>query len=101
MDKQYDEQLAAFWDRWQEQSAKKKKVSEWLGELYSHSILDCEAARKDFETATGKRAPWGKGVTRTQMERAIKERGKGGTLAETKVKLISAIDIARRGNDRT
>ena len=72
----------------------KKKVSAWLSELGSHSILDCDAAKADFEKETGEQPCWGDGYTRQQMIEQIEARGKGGSLGDGDCRLIGALDVA-------
>ncbi len=71
-----------------------KKVSEWLCELGTHTILECQPAKEDFEKETGLTAPWGDGFTRKQMLAQIKDRGKGGSLGEGPHPLIGSLDVA-------
>lgn len=77
-----------------------KKVSEWLNELGTHSILDCAAAKADFEKETGETPPWGDGYTRKQMQAQIDARGKGGSLGEGDARLIGALDVAAACYDK-
>lgn len=77
-----------------------KKVSAWLSELGTHSILDCEAAKADFIKETGETPPWGDGYTRKQMIEQIEARGKGGSLGEGDAKLIGALDVAASCYDK-
>lgn len=77
-----------------------KKVSEWLNELGTHTILDCEAAKADFIKETGETPPWGDGYTRKQMEDQIKARGKGGSLGEGDCRLIGSLDVAASCYDK-
>ena len=73
-----------------------KKVSEWLGEIGTHSILICDEAKEDFFRDTDQIAPWGAGFSRKQMNRQIDARGKGGSIdgPEDGKKLIGALDVA-------
>ena len=72
-----------------------KAVSEWLNELGTHSILDCAAAKADFEKETGEVAPWGDGYTPKEMQRQIDARGKGGSLdPDCAERLIGSLDVA-------
>lgn len=72
-----------------------KKVSEWLNELGTHSILDCEAAKKDFTEETGEPPCWGDGYSGKEMQRQIDGRGKGGSLdSDHAARLIGACDVA-------
>lgn len=76
-----------------------KKVSEWLNELGTHSILDCQAAKDNFREETGEQPCWGAGFDRDAMARQIEARGKGGSLAEAtadteNVRYIGALDVA-------
>lgn len=71
------------------------KVSEWLSQLDSHDIVDCEQSRQDFESKTGQSAPWGQGYSVTQMRRRIAKRGKGGNVnGNDHTRVIGALDIA-------
>ncbi len=72
-----------------------KRVSEWLNELGTHSILECEGAKEDFAKETGKQPPWGDGVTAEHMQFRIDARGKGGSLGPDNGKrLIASVDVA-------
>lgn len=71
-----------------------KKVSEWLSELGTHQILDCEAAKIDFTKDTGEPPCWGDGYTRKAMQKQIDDRGKGGSLKESDCRLIGSCDVA-------
>jgi hypothetical protein len=71
-----------------------KKVSEWLNELGTHSILVCQSAKDDFEKETGEVPPWGDGFSRKQMIDQIEARGKGGSLGEGTERLIGSLDVA-------
>jgi hypothetical protein len=77
-----------------------KKVSEWLNELGTHTILECEAAKADFTKETGELPPWGKGYTRKQMIDQINARGKGGELGDGDKNLIGSIDVAASCYDK-
>lgn len=73
-----------------------QKVSEWLNDIGTHSILDCEAAKEDFEKETGDVAPWSSGYSRKQMIGQIEARGKGGQLSDEDdgKRLIDSLSVA-------
>lgn len=73
-----------------------KKVSEWLNELGTHTILDCDAAKTDFKKETGFAAPWHGGYDREAMAKQIEDRGKGGTLSEDEsMMFIGSLEVAQ------
>ncbi len=78
-----------------------KKVSEWLNELGTHTILDCEAAKKDFIDETGEPPCWGDGYTPDDMCKQIEARGKGGSInKEFDARLIGSCDVAQACYDQ-
>lgn len=73
----------------------KKQVSEWLAEFGTHDIHDHAAVTANFKEETGEDAPWHEGWTKAEMQRAIDQRGKGGTLSGSDdMKFISTLDMA-------
>lgn len=78
-----------------------KKVSEWLSELGTHNILDCAAAKADFEKETGETPCWHDGYSKAEMQRMIDGRGKGGSLSGADdMKFIGTQDIAEACADK-
>lgn len=78
-----------------------QKISEWLSELGTHTILDCAKAKEDFTKETGEPAPWGDGYTQPEMQAQIDGRGKGGDChAKEGVKLIGSLDVASACYDK-
>ncbi len=73
-----------------------KKVSEWLNEIGTHSILICAESKEDFFRETEEVAPWNDGYSRKAMTKQIEDRGKGGSLGGINdgKKLIGALDVA-------
>ncbi len=79
-----------------------KKVSEWLNELGTHSILNCKESKEDFFKETGEVAPWFDGYSRSEMQKQIEDRGKGGSLGGINdgKKLIGSCDVAQACYDK-
>jgi len=72
-----------------------KKVSEWIAELGTHSIVDNDAAKTDFKKSTGEDACWHGGYDREAMQKQIDARGKGGSVSGPDgVMYVSVLDIA-------